>query len=121
VPLSVAISVSEDIEGSEPIFMPFAPIPSMFIERLLSMSAEGDGAAACAPGPGPAGWQSECAWRSQQDRSQAEAQAEVGIIRTDKMAANKLVARGICPNITPVWKTSTEILPESAALVEHCV
>jgi hypothetical protein len=93
----------------------------MFIEGLMSMSPEGDGTAACAPVLGPAGWQSECDWRSQQDRSHAEAQAEVGTMRTDKTAANKLLVRGICSNITPVWKTSTKILPESATLLELCL
>jgi hypothetical protein len=107
---SAALSALGDIEESEPIFISLAPIPSMFIEGLIiSMSPEGDPTAACAPVLGLPGWQSECDWRSQQDRSHAEAQAEVGTMSTDKRAANKLLPRSICSNITSVRKTSTRL------------
>ena len=36
-------------------------------------------------------WQSDCAWCNQQDKSQAVAETEVEIIRSDSTAANKLV------------------------------
>jgi hypothetical protein len=46
-------------------------------------------------------WQSEWAWCNQQDKSQAEAETEVEIIRSDSSAANKLVS----PHIEPFYSS----------------
>jgi len=59
-------------------------------------------------------WQSEYAWRNQQDKSQTEAEAELEIMRIDKSATNELVIGRMAGYYSSRAEFSTVILSNAS-------